>query len=106
MICVVIAIVNPESGPGIGWTSPLRAIVISDKLNVATELLLCHFSHDLFHCNETGTNNWFEPLVITLLVYCKRLTNIFSLTYLKRLLSFRRHLKAPKIENSSTKAMI
>ena len=40
MIHVVIAIVDPESGPGIGWTSPLRPIVISDKLNVATELLL------------------------------------------------------------------
>ena len=36
---VVIAIVNPKSWPGIGRTSPLLAIVISDKLNVATELL-------------------------------------------------------------------
>lgn len=38
-MCVVIVIVDPESGPGIGWTSLLQAIVISDKLKVATELL-------------------------------------------------------------------
>ena len=43
MIRVVIAIVDPESGPGIGWTSPMRAIVISDKSNVATGVVVIQY---------------------------------------------------------------